>query len=100
MILYTQLNNALAQQSNIPRAVNKFWKTVNDYAIRYNGETNFTKNYSSDEIETLTKKYYRVISDNPIGLNMKLHIEYEKWDSLAGKFHGMPNGLKPATKCT
>lgn len=98
IIFYNILNNSYSQQGNISKTVNEYWETVDNYLLRYNSKNDFTKNYSSSEIDTLTKKYYMAMGDDPIGYYIKLGVENAKWDSIASKNHRLPVELKPATK--
>ncbi len=98
VIFLLPYSSLYSQQDSISNFVYKFWQLMDQYSLRYNGERDFVKNYSDKEIDTLTKEYYRAINNDPVGMKLKLGIEFQKWDSVARKIHGLPKELKPGVK--
>jgi|GEM_PF-3025726 len=78
-----------AQQDSVSKPVKDFWQLMNQFSTRYNGKDNFVKNYSANEIDTLTKKYYIATSEDPIGFKLKIEGEYYGLDSLARNNKGL-----------
>lgn len=94
MLIVVQLNS-FAQQDSISEPVKDYWQIMNRYSLRYNGKDDFIKSYSGNEIDTLTKKYYKAICENPVGFKVRIENEYNKYDSLARSKHGLPYGFIP-----
>lgn len=96
LLLFQSLIFSQIKKSDISSNVIQLFNTADSVALNYDSKKGFTKNYSTNEIKYLTKKYYKAIADSPIDFRKYMEIKYNEW---AEKFvPGKRNDYKPAFK--
>lgn len=98
MLVLLQTQNHAQHQDSISKSVKDYWQLMDKLTLRYKGKKEISKNYTNDEIDTLTKKYYKAMIEDPIGLKTKVDEDFQKWSSDARSIRGLPQDLKPAIK--
>ncbi len=89
----TQFYGFAQQKDSVSEPVKNYWNLMDNFSLRYRNKNEISKTYSGDEIDTLTKKYFKAITEDPIGVKIKRDKDFQKWSSS-----GNPKEIKPAVK--
>lgn len=87
-----------AQQDSISQAVKKYWKKVDQISTYYVKGTGITKKFSDSDIDTLTKIYYKAISDDPVGYNRSIDNERDQEEKIVKENSGNFSIVTPRIK--
>ena len=98
LLLLTLITVIFPQEQKISNHVKNFFKIADENSSSYVKKVGLTKKFTDTEIDTITKKYYDAISDDPKGFLLYLFQEDKKWQQEIKNNNYEIKSLKPAFK--
>lgn len=98
ILTFVQFVSYAQQHDSVSEDVKSYWKLMDQFSSRYKNKNDISKKFSDEEIDTLTISYYRVISEDPIGMMNEFEHKFQKWDSVTNAIHGLPKDDPPGVK--
>ncbi len=85
-------------EKEISPSVLEFMKIVEETAQFYDDKQGLLKSFSDEELNHITKLYFKVYDEDPVGLSKYIGIKKKEWDKEMKESNGTFKELKPAGK--
>lgn len=98
ILLTTQYYCLGQQKDSVSEPVREYWHMADSiYTNFYKYGKGVTKKFSNSEVDTIVRKYYKMVNTDPAGYKKFLLSENNKWNESMKKQYNK-NSLRPSTR--
>ncbi len=67
-------------EQEISPSVTEFMNLAEETAKYYDGEHGLQKSFNDEELKHITKLYFKIYNEDPVGLSKYIHIKHKEWE--------------------